>query len=256
MRRWRVNRSDVPPAYHLRALGLHWEYYKGTSVSPHPWPWSQTRDGGGAAEDVFVCMYILYSYVCMWLVLRNYMEWLSSCPLMYILIEQKWADNCVIFGASVGIYIHQKFNFADIVGVVTKQKSVASRLICDVAFYLSFQQERNYQCCFAALISSWLKTPIQRRITVQKPGCLLLCFHNRIHDLWTAWRSKRRPGTTPMSSNRKVDLIVTYVDSYSVPTHQNGHWLKVAQNHLATLPVYSYDTEDSTWDARWAVMRW
>ena len=34
-----------------------------------------------------------------------------------------------------------------------------------------------------------------------------------------------------------------------MPTHQNGHWLKVVQNNLATLPVCSYDTEDSTLDA-------
>ena len=35
-----------------------------------------------------------------------------------------------------------------------------------------------------------------------------------------------------------------------------GHGLKAAQNNSATLPVYSYHTEYSTLEARWAVMRW
>jgi len=30
----------------------------------------------------------------------------------------------------------------------------------------------------------------------------------------------------------------------------------VAQNNSSTLPVYNYDTEDSTLDAHWAVMQW
>ena len=50
------------------------------------------------------------------------------------------------------------------------------------------------------------------------PGHLLLCSLDRIRDLWTASRSGRRAGTssTCMSSNCKVDSIMTYVDSVSV----------------------------------------
>ena len=48
------------------------------------------------------------------------------------------------------------------------------------------------------------------------PGCLPLCFLDRIHDLWTARRSGRRPGIPSTSSNCKVDSIMTYVDSVSV----------------------------------------
>jgi len=33
-----------------------------------------------------------------------------------------------------------------------------------------------------------------------------------IRELWTAWRSGRRPGASSTSSNRKVDSIMTYVD--------------------------------------------
>jgi len=36
----------------------------------------------------------------------------------------------------------------------------------------------------------------------------------------------------------------------NVPTLQNSHRLKMTQNNPATLPVYSYDTEDSPLDAR------
>ena len=89
---------------------------------------------------------------------------------------------------------------------------------------------------------------------VSFPGCLLLPFLDCICDLWTTWRSGRRPGTTATSSNRKVDSIMTYVDSVSVimAMYQNSHWLKAAQKNSATPPVYSYDTEDSTLDACWA----
>jgi len=41
----------------------------------------------------------------------------------------------------------------------------------------------------------------------------------------------------------------------NVPTHQNSHWVKVAQSNSASLLVYSYDTEDSTLDAHWTVMQ-
>ena len=40
-------------------------------------------------------------------------------------------------------------------------------------------------------------------------GCLPLCFLDYIHDLWTTRRSRRRPGITSMSPNRKVDSIMT-----------------------------------------------
>ena len=40
----------------------------------------------------------------------------------------------------------------------------------------------------------------------------------------------------------------------------NHFWLHInSKQHKQlryTLPVYSYDTEHSTWDARWTVMRW
>ena len=53
---------------------------------------------------------------------------------------------------------------------------------------------------------------------------------------------------------------MTYVDSVSVITatrpRVNSHRLKAAQNNFATLPVNSYDREDSTLDARCAVMWW
>jgi len=109
------------------------------------------------------------------------------------------------------------------------------------------------------------------------PDHLLLRSLDCIRDLWTDRRSARRPGITSTSSNCKVDSIMTYVDSVSFSkiwvngyltrghvaiilwqhAHaSNSHWLKSAQNDSATLPVYSYDTEDSTLDARWAVMRW
>ena len=48
------------------------------------------------------------------------------------------------------------------------------------------------------------------------PGRLLLRSLDRICDLWTARRSGRRPGSSSTSSNRKVDSIMTYVDSVSV----------------------------------------
>ena len=40
----------------------------------------------------------------------------------------------------------------------------------------------------------------------------------------------------------------------NVPMRQIAINSKAAQNNSATLPVYSYDTKDSTLDARWAVM--
>ena len=48
------------------------------------------------------------------------------------------------------------------------------------------------------------------------PGHLPLHFLECICDLWTIWRSWRRPSTTPTSSNCKVDLIMMYVDLVSV----------------------------------------
>jgi len=45
------------------------------------------------------------------------------------------------------------------------------------------------------------------------PGRLPLRSLDCIRDLWTARRSGRRPGITSTSSNRKVDSIMTYVDS-------------------------------------------
>jgi len=47
------------------------------------------------------------------------------------------------------------------------------------------------------------------------PGRLPLRFLGRIHDLWTTWRSGRRPGITSTSSNRKVDSIMTYSTTWS-----------------------------------------
>ena len=48
------------------------------------------------------------------------------------------------------------------------------------------------------------------------PGRLSLHSLDCIHDLWTNLRSGRRPGITSTTSNRKVDSIMTYVDSVLV----------------------------------------
>ena len=60
------------------------------------------------------------------------------------------------------------------------------------------------------------KAPKRMPMLASFPGCLLLRFLDHIHDLWTARRSGRRPGITSTSSNRKVDSIMTYVDSVLV----------------------------------------
>jgi len=48
------------------------------------------------------------------------------------------------------------------------------------------------------------------------PGCLPLRSLDCICKLWASQGSGRRPGMSSTSSNRKVDSIMTYVDSVSV----------------------------------------
>ena len=82
------------------------------------------------------------------------------------------------------------------------------------------------------------------------PSHLPLCILDYTHDLWTAWRSGRRPGSTPTSSNCKVDSIMT-LDSVSLIMAMcpRARMAIDSKRHKTTLPVYSYDTKSSTLDA-------
>ena len=62
------------------------------------------------------------------------------------------------------------------------------------------------------------------------PGHLPLHFLECICDLWTIWRSWRRPSTTPTSSNYKVDFIMTYVDLVSVIMAICPHMFNIASS--------------------------
>jgi len=72
----------------------------------------------------------------------------------------------------------------------------------------------------------WLEQPYHQECiwsVASFSGRLPLRSLHCICDLWTTWRSGRRPGISSTWSNRKVDLIMMYVDSVLVTTATCPH---------------------------------
>jgi len=86
------------------------------------------------------------------------------------------------------------------------------RFLCDALH----QKVQSTSRTIRPRIFSSVTTCSCREMLASFPGRLPLHSLGRICHLWTAQRSRRRPCITSTSSNRKVDLIMTYVDLVSV----------------------------------------
>ena len=134
--------------------------------------------------------------------------------------------------------------------------------ICMLLFYAGVLCHRPQKCkCSTTLLTSGTVAIGLNCISLASfPGRLPQRSLDRIRVLWRARRSGRRPGITSTSSNCKVDSMMTYVDSVLVIMAMclpsNSHDSKRHKTTLLLFQFISYNTEDSTLDSRWAVMRW